>query len=66
MLASADQSQGIAAVDGEGLGRVRWQGQGWAALHGDPAQELAIGRRVTVMVREGTRLPVLCRQLPSS
>jgi membrane protein implicated in regulation of membrane protease activity len=56
----------IAAFDGEGLGRVRWQGQDWAALNGDSAQELAIGQRVTVMGREGTRLPVLFRQLPSA
>ena len=65
MVASADQAKVIAAFDGEGLGRVRWQGQDWAALNGDPAQELAIGQRVTVMGREGTRLPVLFRQLPS-
>ena len=66
MLASANQAEAIAAFDGEGLGRVRWQGQGWAALHGVPAQELAIGQRVTVMGREGTRLQGLCRQLPSA
>jgi hypothetical protein len=66
MVASADQAKVIAAFDGEGLGRVRWQGQDWAALNGDPAQELAIGQRVTVMGREGTRLPVLFRQLPSA
>ena len=59
--ASADQAEVIAAFDAEGLGRVRWQGQSWAAVHLDPGQGLAIGERVTVMGREGTRLQVLSR-----
>ena len=53
MVASADQAKVIAAFDGEGLGRVRWQGQDWAALNGDPAQELAIGQRVTLWAGRG-------------
>jgi hypothetical protein len=64
--ASADQAEVIAAFDGEGLGRVRWQGQSWAAINLDPAQGLAIGQRVTVMGREGTRLQVLSRNGPSA
>ena len=62
--ASADQAEVIAAFDAEGLGRVRWQGQSWAAVHLDPAQGLAIGQRVTVLGREGTRLQVLSRHGP--
>ena len=64
--ASADQAEVIAAFDAEGLGRVRWQGQSWAAVHLDPGQGLAIGERVTVMGREGTRLQVLSRNGPST
>jgi hypothetical protein len=59
--ALADQAEVIAAFDAEGLGRVRWQGQSWAALNLDPTQTLAIGNRVTVLGREGTRLQVLVR-----
>ena len=66
MVASANQAEGIAAFDADGLGRVRWQGLSWAALNLDSAQELAIGQRVSVIGREGTRLQGLCRQLPSS
>jgi membrane protein implicated in regulation of membrane protease activity len=62
--ASADQAEVIAPFDGAGFGRVRWQGQSWAALNLDPAQGLAIGDRVTVLGREGTRLQVLSREGP--
>ena len=41
-----------------------WQGQSWAALNLDPAQGLAIGDRVTVLGREGTRLQVMGREGP--
>lgn len=64
--ASAEQADVIAAFDAEGLGRVRWQGQSWAALNLDPARQLAIGSRVTVMGREGTRLQVLAREGPDN
>jgi len=63
---TADQAEVIAAFDGEGLGRVRWRGQSWAAVNLDPAQGLAIGNRVTVLGREGTRLQVLVRDVPGS
>ena len=66
MVASANQAEGIAAFDADGLGRVCWQGQRWAALNLDSAQALAIGQSVTVIGREGTRLQGLCRQLPSA
>jgi len=60
----ADQAEVIAPFDGAGFGRVRWQGQSWAALNLDPAQGLAIGDRVTVLGREGTRLQVMGREGP--
>ena len=66
MVASANQAEGMAAFDADGLGRVRWQGLSWAAPNLDSAQALAIGQRVTVIGREGTRLQGLCRQLPSA
>ena len=53
MVASANQAEGIAAFDADGLGRVCWQGQRWAALNLDSAQALAIGQRVTVIGRRG-------------
>lgn len=64
MVASANQAEGMAAFDADGLGRVRWQGHRWAAPNLNPAQALAIGQRVTVIGREGTRLQGLCRQVP--
>ncbi len=42
-----------------GAGRVRWQGQSWAAQNLDPATPLPPGSLVTVLGREGTRLQVL-------
>lgn len=62
--ASADQAEVIAPFDRTGLGRVRWQGQSWAALNLDPALGLGIGDRVTVLGREGTRLQVMGREAP--
>ena len=44
---------------GEEAGRVRWQGQSWAAVHLEAAQALAPGSEVLVMGREGNRLQVL-------
>lgn len=64
--ASADQAEVIAAFDGEGLGRVRWQGQSWAAVNLDPSRAPAIGKRVMVLGREGTRLQVLVREEPET
>ena len=62
--ASADQAEVIAAFDREGLGRVRWQGQSWAAVNLEPSRGLAIGNRVSVLGREGIRLQVLARESP--
>jgi membrane protein implicated in regulation of membrane protease activity len=57
--AGSEQAEVIAGFDAEGLGRVRWQGQSWAALNLDPSRSPGAGSRVTVMGREGTRLRVL-------
>jgi len=57
--AAAEQAEVIAGFDAEGLGRVRWQGQSWAALNLDPSVRPGAGSRVTVLGREGTRLRVL-------
>ncbi len=57
--ASADQAEVIAAFDGRGEGRVRWQGQSWAAQAPGGGSGLAPGDRVLVLGREGNRLSVL-------
>jgi len=46
---------------GADTGRVRWQGQSWAAIHLEPSRALAPGAAVLVMGREGTRLKILSR-----
>jgi membrane protein implicated in regulation of membrane protease activity len=60
--ARAELAEVIAPFDAHGEGRVRWQGQSWAALNLDPSSALASGAQVTVMGREGTRLQVLPRR----
>jgi membrane protein implicated in regulation of membrane protease activity len=47
------------SVQGGSEGRVRWQGQSWAAINLDEGQALPPGRAVTVLGREGTQLQVL-------
>ncbi len=59
--AGAEQAEVIAAFNREGQGRVRWQGQSWAADNLEPERSLPPGSQVTVMGREGTRLQVLPR-----
>lgn len=59
--AGADLAEVIAPFDQEGEGRVRWQGQSWAARNLEPSHQLSSGSAVTVMGREGTRLQVLPR-----
>ena len=59
--AAAETAEVISGFDAEGRGRVRWQGQSWAALNLDPLQVLPPGSAVTVMGREGTCLQVLPR-----
>ena len=57
--AGAEQAEVITGFDAQGLGRVRWQGQSWAALNLDPTLSPGAGSWVTVLGREGTRLRVL-------
>lgn len=57
--ARADQAEVITPFDAEGEGRVRWQGQSWAALNLEPGRRPAAGSRVSVLGREGTRLRVV-------
>jgi membrane protein implicated in regulation of membrane protease activity len=58
----AELAEVISPFDAQGEGRVRWQGQSWAALNLAPDEILQPGTQVTVMGREGTRLQVLPRQ----
>ena len=60
--ARAELAEVTTAFDANGDGRVRWQGQSWAAQNLAPGQLLLPGTQVTVMGREGTRLQVLPRQ----
>ena len=64
--AGAELAEVIAPFDGHGEGRVRWQGQSWAAHNLDPSQPLSHGSAVTVMGREGNRLQVLPREPEST
>ena len=48
---------GFASSDGNG--RVRWQGQSWAATNLEPERALSAGQAVMVMGRDGNRLQVL-------
>ncbi len=57
--AGAEEAEVIEAFDARGEGRVRWQGQSWAALAPSPGPGLARGARVLVLGREGNRLTVL-------
>ena len=57
--AGAELAEVITAFDQRGEGRVRWQGQSWAARNLEPDRPLTSGSYVMVMGREGTRLQVL-------
>jgi membrane protein implicated in regulation of membrane protease activity len=57
--AGAELAEVIMAFDQRGEGRVRWQGQSWAARNLEPDRPLTSGSSVMVMGREGTRLQVL-------
>jgi inner membrane protein len=46
----------------EPSGRVRWQGQSWAATNLDPKRTLPPGAAVLVMGRDGNRLQVLSEE----
>ena len=49
----------LATIEPGGEGRVRWQGQSWAASSLDVEAPLQAGERVLVISREGTQLQVL-------
>jgi inner membrane protein len=59
--AAAERAEVISGFDSQGQGRVRWQGQSWAAVNLAPETALPAGSEVMVMGREGTRLQVLPR-----
>jgi len=59
--AGAELAEVIAPFDPEGAGRVRWQGQSWAARNLEPSRPLSNGTAVLVMGREGTKLQVMPR-----
>ena len=57
---SSDRAQVISGFEaGQQHGRVRWQGQSWAASNLEPVQALPAGAEVVGMGREGNRLQVL-------
>ena len=62
--AGAELAEVISPFDLEGEGRVRWQGQSWAARNLEPSRQLIHGNAVKVMGREGTQLQVLPRDQP--
>jgi hypothetical protein len=57
--ADVDRAEVINGFASRSDGRVRWQGQSWAATNLEPAAALQPGDRVLVMGRDGTRLQVL-------
>ena len=60
---SSDRASVISGFqDGQEQGRVRWQGQSWAASNLEPSQALPPGAAVVVMGREGNRLQVLTEE----
>ena len=60
---AAERATVIGGFDKEQAGRVRWQGQSWAANNLEPEQALAQGDEVVVMGRDGTKLQVLASKV---
>ena len=60
---AAERATVIGGFDKEQAGRVRWQGQSWAANNLEPEQALAPGDEVVVMGRDGTKLQVLASKV---
>jgi membrane protein implicated in regulation of membrane protease activity len=58
-LPPSSRAEVISGFEADGRGRVRWQGQSWAATNLEPGVPLLPGHAVTVMGREGTRLQIL-------
>lgn len=61
IASGGERAEVISGFQRDDHGRVRWQGQSWAAVNLAPEQDLQTGQAVTVMGREGTRLQVLPR-----
>jgi len=59
----AERATVIGGFNKEQAGRVRWQGQSWAANNLEPEQALAPGDEVVVMGRDGTKLQVLASKV---
>lgn len=66
LSAAAERAEVISEFGRDGQGRVRWQGQSWAAVNLAPETSLPAGSEVTVMGRDGTCLQVLPRQESAS
>ena len=60
---SGEQATVISGFNTGTEGRVRWQGQSWAAENLEPGRPLQSGDRVLVMGRDGTRLQVLAAEV---
>ncbi len=56
---ASDRAEVITGFDGRGQGRVRWQGQSWAAEMLESGAALQPGDPVVVMRRVGTHLEVV-------
>lgn len=59
LTGTADQAVVISGFAQQSGGRVRWQGQSWAATNLDQTCALSPGDTVVVMGRDGTQLQVL-------
>ena len=60
---ASEQATVISGFNGsEVSGRVRWQGQSWAATNLDPKRTLSAGEAVLVMGRDGNQLQVLSHE----
>ena len=57
----AEEAEVIHPFAADGRGRVRWQGQSWAAQTMEAPTPLGAGQRVTVMGREGNCLLVMAK-----
>ena len=58
----AEEAEVIQSLAADGRGRVRWQGQSWAARSLEGSKPLRAGERVTVMGREGNCLQVMAHE----
>lgn len=61
-LPQAEEAEVISPFAADDRGRVRWQGQSWAARNLDGSRPLGTGEWVTVMGREGNCLQVMARR----